>query len=450
VLVRREGVTVDASVFFSHLLRKRGEGKRAGIYSVCCANPIVIEASMDQARSGCGPLLVESTSNQVNQYGGYTGMKPSDFVAFVRDIASRSAFAPENLILGGDHLGPLVWKNMPESEAMSRAEELIAAYVEAGFTKIHIDTSMRLGGDPLDRALPDDVIAARGARLCAVAEATYEGISGAVSGASRPVYVIGSEVPTPGGAQDGKDTLLPTSPSAFRASYGAFERAFKKLELTSAWERIIAFVVQPGVEFNGTAIFDYDRSAAAELGASLNDIGRPFIFEAHSTDYQKPESLMCMVEDGVGILKVGPGLTFSLRECLIAMEHIERELAPVYGLALSNFADTLEAAMKADDSHWRNHYHGDEPSLKFQRRYSFFDRARYYLPNHKVDRSIKILLDNLERTEIALPLLSQYLPRSYDMARLGMPRVSPREMLKDNVRAALSPYSEACNEWSCG
>jgi D-tagatose-1,6-bisphosphate aldolase subunit GatZ/KbaZ len=402
---------------------------------------------MDQARSDGVPLLIEATSNQVNQRGGYTGMKPSDFVAFVRDIAARSGFDPENLILGGDHLGPLVWKDMPEREAMTLAEELIDGYVSAGFAKIHIDTSMKLGDDPNGRALSDETIAARGARLCAAAEAAYkrtERTLRGVPGASPPVYVIGSEVPTPGGSQEEAiDTLTPTSPSAFRASYSAFEAAFRERGLDDAIGRIIAFVVQPGIEFNGEKIFDYDREGASALCASLRDIGRPLMFEGHSTDYQTPESLAMMTEDGVGILKVGPGLTFALREGLMALEHIERELAPSSGLALSEFAETLDRAMRADDSHWKNHYRGDAESLRLQRRYSFFDRARYYLPVPEVSRAVDVLLENLRRTEIPLSLLSQYMPRAYDKARRGILPLSPLALLKDCVREALSPYVRA-------
>ncbi|WP_410959035.1 class II D-tagatose-bisphosphate aldolase non-catalytic subunit, partial [Salmonella sp. 5800] len=72
-------------------------------------------------------------------------------------------------ILGGDHLGPNAWRSFPAEEAMQRAEALIDAYVCAGFTKIHLDTSMACGGDP--ERLSDSVVAQRAARLCAVAEA---------------------------------------------------------------------------------------------------------------------------------------------------------------------------------------------------------------------------------------------------------------------------------------
>jgi D-tagatose-1,6-bisphosphate aldolase subunit GatZ/KbaZ len=333
---------------------------------------------------------------------------------------------------------------MPEDEAMRRADDLIECYVRAGFTKIHLDTSMRLGGDPRDSALPDEVIAARGARLCAVAEAAYEDTRRKFPDAPPPVYVIGSEVPTPGGAQEEADTLSPTEPSAFRASYAAFRDAFSNCGLGGAFERIIAFVVQPGVEFNGDTVFDYNRQAAAELMASLAGADRPMVFEGHSSDYQKPESLAMMVEDGVGILKVGPGLTFALREGLMALEHIERELAPSAGIEPCNFTETLDLAMRTDDANWKNHYHGDAESLRLQRRYSLFDRARYYLPVPEVGRAINALLGNLGRVKIGLPLLSQYMPRSYDKVRRGELEPTPKALLKDCVRNALSPYSAAC------
>jgi D-tagatose-1,6-bisphosphate aldolase subunit GatZ/KbaZ len=371
-------------------------------------------------------------------------MKPGGFAAFVRDIADRSGFETKNLMLGGDHLGPLVWKDKPGAEAMKRAKTLVESYVEAGFTKIHIDTSMKLGDDPRGIPLPDEVIAARGAELCAAAEEVHERLRGEKPDIPPPVYVIGSEVPTPGGAHEELDTLTPTSPAAFKASYESFRTAFKKRGLFSALDRIVAFVVQPGVEFNGDTVFGYDREKAAALCASLDDIGKPMFFEGHSSDYQMPESLAMMVRDGIGILKVGPGLTFALREGLMALEHIERELAASYGFAPANFADTLEDVMRADDSSWKNHYRGDAESLRLQRRYSFFDRARYYLPHPEVDRAIKTLLNNLERAEIGLTLLSQYLPHSYEKARRGTLPLSGRSILKDCVREALSPYFDAC------
>ena len=90
-------------------------------------------------------------------------MTPADFRRFVEEIAARVAFPVERLILGGDHLGPNPWKALPAEEALARAEAMVGAYVDAGFRKIHLDTSMGCAGEP--EALADELTAARAARL---------------------------------------------------------------------------------------------------------------------------------------------------------------------------------------------------------------------------------------------------------------------------------------------
>ena len=147
-------------------------GRSVGIYSICSAHPFVLEACMLQGLKDGSPLLIESTCNQVNQFGGYTGMTPKDFVAYVRGIAQDTNFPFENVILGGDHLGPNVWQDEPAESAMQKSEQLVRDYVQAGFVKIHLDPSMRLGDDP-QCALDVEVSANRAARLAKVAEDAF-------------------------------------------------------------------------------------------------------------------------------------------------------------------------------------------------------------------------------------------------------------------------------------
>ena len=97
-----------------------------GICSVCSAHPWVLRAAAEQAVADNSLLLIEATCNQVNQDGGYTGMRPSDFRDFAQGIADRAGFPSARLILGGDHLGPHVWRKLPVEEAMARAEIMIA------------------------------------------------------------------------------------------------------------------------------------------------------------------------------------------------------------------------------------------------------------------------------------------------------------------------------------
>ena len=123
------------------MMDKRREGIRCGIPSYCSANELVIEIALRRAKERNIPVLIEATANQVNQFGGYTGMKPADFYQMVLKMASAIGLPENMMILAGDHLGPLTWQKLPESEAMENSVELVYQYARAGFTKIHLDTS---------------------------------------------------------------------------------------------------------------------------------------------------------------------------------------------------------------------------------------------------------------------------------------------------------------------
>src|ERR1700744_2784293 len=166
-----------------HLLHTAAGGRARGIYSVCSAHPWVLQAAAEQAKEDESLLLIEATSNQVNQNGGYTGMKPADFRRFAEEIVDSVGFDRSLLILGGDHLGPNPWRTLDPETAMANALEMVREYAGAGFSKIHLDASMPCGGEAA--VLPDETVAARAARLCAAAEEAASG--GGLQGA---LYVI--------------------------------------------------------------------------------------------------------------------------------------------------------------------------------------------------------------------------------------------------------------------
>src|ERR1700733_3047891 len=134
-------------------------GRRAGIYSVCSAHPWVLRAAAEQAKADGSLLLIEATSNQVNQAGGYTGMRPADFRRFAEGIVDAAGFDRARLILGGDHLGPNPWRTLEPEAAMAHALEMVAEYAAAGFSKIHLDASMPCGGEAA--VLTDATVAER-------------------------------------------------------------------------------------------------------------------------------------------------------------------------------------------------------------------------------------------------------------------------------------------------
>ena len=230
-------------------------------------------------------------------------MTPADFRGFVESIARAQGVDPARLILGGDHLGPNPWRGEPAAVAMDKARAMVAAYVAAGFTKIHLDASMACADDA---SLAETVMADRAADLCAVAEA---------AAAVPPGYVIGTEVPIPGGETEAMDDLAVTTPEAARRTLDLHRAAFAARGLDAAFDRVIGLVAQPGVDFANDQVFAFDPARAASLSAAAPGLGGP-VFEAHSTDYQSAAALRALVQGHFAILKVGPELTFAFaRPC---------------------------------------------------------------------------------------------------------------------------------------
>ena len=254
-------------------------------------------------------------------------------------------------------------------------------------------------------------------------------------------------MPIPGGAVGSEDAgVQVTKVEDFKNTVAAFEKAFKDAGLgADVWDRVIAVVVQPGVEEKDSGCTEYDREKAKELMASIKDFPN-LVFEGHSTDYQTKIKLRELIEDGVGILKVGPGLTFAMREGMFALEHIEKEL--VYGTDIepSNFADTLEAEMLKDDKYWRKHYQGTELELRIKRKYSFSDRCRYYMPTSAVEAAADRLISNLRTLGVPLNLMSQFMPIQYTKVREGQLENDPVAFLEDRIVNTIDEYLYATHQ----
>ena len=414
-------------------------GKPAVVVSICSANPFVLEAAMREAKKNGTDLLIEATSNQVNQLGGYSGMKPPDFVEFVHGIAASLSFDSGKIVLGGDHLGPLPWRNESAEKAMLNACGLVKACVEAGFGKLHLDASVPCAGESDGEKLDVLTVAERTARLCQAAEAAFRNRPGK----SSPYYIIGSDVPAAGGGRDSALNVHVTRPEEVQETLQLTERAFFSLGLQSAWERVVAVVVQPGVEFNDSEVAGYDRSKARDLSCFIETVPN-MVYEAHSTDYQTPPSLKHMVEDHFCILKVGPWLTFAFREAVFALEMMEREwLSGRKDLMLSDLRFVLEGVMHADPGHWLPFYRGDEPSRAFLRRYGLSDRIRYYWPAPAVQAALERLIRNLRENSVPLTLLSQFLPDQHRAVRDGRLSGDPGEWIVDKITEVLRIYGTA-------
>ncbi|MEP6547300.1 MAG: D-tagatose-bisphosphate aldolase, class II, non-catalytic subunit [Gammaproteobacteria bacterium] len=418
----------------SDLIEQHKSGSATGIYSVCSAHPLVLEATLRLAARDRQVALIEATSNQVNQEGGYTGMRPAAFRNLVYKIADSSGLPRERIVLGGDHLGPNSWQHLDAAAALAKAGVMVAEYVTAGFRKIHLDCSMACAGDP--PVLGDELIAERSAWLCAITESAWR-----AGGGEPPVYIVGSEVPVPGGAHETLSELAVTTPDAAYATIEAHRAAFVRHGLNEAWQRVIGLVVQPGVEFDHHQVIDYRRAKAAALSQSIVQIPH-MVFEAHSTDYQTPAALKSLVEDHFAILKVGPGATFAMREALWGLSDIalELDLTPDEG----SLKDTILGAMRRDPKYW-NSYYARAESQEFDLQFSLSDRIRYYWNTPQVTLACTQMLQSLEAAGMPLTLVSQYLPLQHAAIRDGRLSNDPRALVLDGVAQVLRHYADACN-----
>ncbi len=417
-------------MYLDEIRRTQMGGEAAGIVSVCSAHPDVIREALRLARRFGVPALIESTCNQVNQDGGYTGVTPAAFAAFVRNLADEIDLPLDCLILGGDHLGPSVWQGETAASAMRKAADLVSHYVRAGFVKLHLDCSMRLGDDPQDGPTPQ-VVAERAAWLASIAE-------GCDGDGLR--YVVGTEVPPPGGAARSEHRPRLTCVDDASRALELHRLAFKRQRLDLAWDRVVALVVQPGVEFGDDFVSEYAPTEASDLARFMET--QSLVYEAHSTDYQSPPALRELVRDHFAILKVGPALTFAYREAVFALAMIEDELFPAE--QASSLLGVIDQTMLRHPEHWEKYYAGPATEQAFKRRYSLSDRIRYYWSQPRVQIALKCLFANLRSREIPASLMSQYLPMEKDALLAHGFSFSPEAVISERIARRLRDYFAAC------
>lgn len=416
------------------IIARHKSGEHIGICSVCSAHPLVIEATLRFDLNSDRKVLIEATSNQVNQFGGYTGMQPADFRDFVYKIADIVGFPHERIILGGDHLGPNCWQDQPAQDAMEKSIALIKAYIAAGFSKIHLDASMSCSGDPVP--LAPQTVANRAALLCQAAEQT-------ATDAQRKhlTYVIGTEVPVPGGESSAIEGVHVTHESDAANTVETHRQSFSALGLEDALNRVIAIVVQPGVEFDHTQVIHYQPQEAEALSAWIKKT--PLVYEAHSTDYQSRKAYRELVQDHFAILKVGPALTFALREGIFALAKIESELiAPEHR---SQVLQVIDEVMLNEPNYWKKYYHPTFSQAMVDIHFSLSDRMRYYWPHPRIRQSVEKLLTNLGDITIPLGLLSQYLPLQFERVMSKQLHATPHDLILDKIQDVLRAYRYGCS-----
>ena len=214
---------------------------------------------------------------------------------------------------------------------------------------------------------------------------------------------------------------------------------FAEAGLSDAMHRVIGVVVQPGVEFGNHNVIRYNRDRAQALAQMLK--GEPgLVFEAHSTDYQGTEPLSELVQDGFEILKVGPELTFVLREALYALDLIASDLIPGYDDRPLRAA--MERVMLDTPAEWERHYPGSPAVQAVLRHYSLSDRIRYYWVQPAAVTAVERLTAALQGQSVPMPLFWQHWPAAAGFADRPL---DVEALLIWRVTQSLASYHAACN-----
>ena len=409
------------------LIQKNLAGEPVGLPCFCTANEMVLRAVFKYTARHHIPAVIEATCNQVNQDGGYTGMTAADFSQWMQSLASEYGVSRDNIILGGDHLGPNPWRQLPVEKAMEKASVLVSDYASAGFRKIHIDTSMACAEEP---APSFETVAERAAQLCRVAEQ-------AAPNPEELIYIIGTEVPIPCGETDDMDNISNTSTERLNDTIQTHRNAFERAHLDDAWQKIVSVVTQPGVDFSHSSVHNFEPHKAAHLAQQIHQFPN-VTFEAHSTDYQPTTALAELVAQHFFFLKVGPELTFRMREAAFALTCIENHM--VDAVKRSELIATLQQAMDDNPEHWAPYYRGDATTIEQLKKFSYSDRIRHYWTVPEVQASLHLLYKNLSEARLPATIISQYFPAR----EMGSLEASVDQLITDHVELSISRYYKAC------
>ncbi len=400
------------------IVSRNKSGETIVIPSVCSAQMDVIRASLLFAKEKGRHIVIEATSNQVNQEGGYTGMRPHDFVSKVHDVADECRLEREYIIFGGDHLGPQAWRHLPAAEAMDKAHVMMREYVQAGFGKIHLDCSEGCLGEAAQ--LDDMLTAQRSAALAATSLEHSEDL----------LFVVGTEVPPPGGARAGEDDdIVPTKPEDARATLETHIQLFGDMA-----KNIGGLVVQPGVEFGAMDVHHLPPNRDPKLKEAISDYPNVCL-EAHSTDYQLDAAYPHLAQLGFAFQKVGPALSFAYRKALYQLDFI----SSIVGRKPPFLAQAMEDLMQKNPSFWVKHYCGDDDQIRTQLHFGLADRIRYYWPMQEAQKAVANL-----RHQFSKPLPDAVLLQGFDRLVLdkaeNLTGTQFDRILLAEIQMALEPY----------
>jgi D-tagatose-1,6-bisphosphate aldolase subunit GatZ/KbaZ len=418
------------------IMKANCRGERKGIYAVESQNSTVIEAYLRQALADGSPALFEISAELLDPHRQSGKILPDDFIAKVKRNVLKIGFPRDRLFFGVNDLSPSLWKDESVETALKKTCAFISDLVSLGFNKLGIHAGVRLKGDPADKLLPQEVIIAREAVLYQAAEQA----AAALPDEEKPLYVIDVH-PGQGMTEDQKNMVCKED---VEIAAERFDRAAAAAGPPEMKERflVVRIFLSPG--YNSEKVIPFDSSLLKELGECVHE-RKLVVLWARQADFQSQMVLDQLVDNHFAFLSVGPELTYTMREALFSMAMMENEtMIGKPGVYLSNFIIELDRAMQSAPRHWQKYYTGNGFEQLIARKYSLYDRSRFYWEDKEVRKMKKRLFDNLIEYPVPLTVLRQFMPCQYERVAAGELENKPDALVMDAVRRALRRYSRAC------
>ncbi|MCQ2116489.1 MAG: class II D-tagatose-bisphosphate aldolase, non-catalytic subunit, partial [Bacteroidales bacterium] len=127
---------------------------------------------------------------------------------------------------------------------------------------------------------------------------------------------------------------------------------------------------------------------------------------------------------------------------LYALAHIEDEMIDDPSQR-SNYIKVVDEVMLENPKNWQKYYKGSEKEIELKRAYSYSDRSRYYMVDPRIEAAMQKLFGNIEKVEVPMGLLHQYMPLQYKAVRDGLLTMNPRELVKAAVSYVCDDYNYA-------
>jgi D-tagatose-1,6-bisphosphate aldolase subunit GatZ/KbaZ len=411
-------------------------GEKKGIYTVDSQNSTVQEAYLRQALADGSPALFEICADMLDPHGQSGKIIPDDFIANIRQIAVKTGFPRDRIFFGVNDLSPSLWQDEPVVSAMKKTCTFISDLVSLGSNILGIHAGMPLKGDPADKLLSQEEIILREVALYQAAESA----AAALPDEEKPLYVIDVH-PGQGMTEDQTNIIHKED---VEIAVDRFAKTAMAAGLPEMKERLLAVRIFLGAGYDSEKIVPFDSSLINELGGCVYG-DKPVVLEVQRTDFQPQTVLDQLVDNHFAFMRIGQELTYTMREALFSMAMMENEtMIGKPGVYLSNFIIELDRAMQSAPRHWQKYYTGNGFEQLIARKYSLYDRSRFYWEDKEVRKTKKRLFDNLIEYPIPLTVMRQFMPRQYERVVAGELENKPDALVMDAVRYALRRYSRAC------